>query len=149
MLSLTEPTGGAAVDAVRGQSTLNILDDDGSTAPCEPGDDRLCLAGGRFKVQITWRTNTGLIGAGHGLPLSANSGTFWFFDAANSEMLIKVLDACQGFNAFWVYFAATTDVDFTATVTDTHTGIVKQYANPAGRAAVPVQDTFTFATCGR
>ncbi|HEV7506702.1 MAG TPA: Calx-beta domain-containing protein [Thermoanaerobaculia bacterium] len=149
MLSLTDPTGGATVDTVRGEAVLNILDDDGSTAPCEPGDDRLCLAGGRFKVQIAWRTGTGQIGAGHGLPLSANSGTFWFFDASNSEMLIKVLDACQGFNAFWVYFAATTDVDFTATVTDTRTGIVKQYANPAGRAAVPVQDTSTFATCGR
>lgn len=149
MLSLTDPTGGATVDTVRGESVLSILDDDGPTTPCEPGDDRLCLAGGRFKVQITWRTSTGLIGAGHGLPLSANSGTFWFFDATNSEMLIKVLDACQGFNAFWVYFAATTDIDFTATVTDTRTGIVKQYANPAGRAAVPVQDTFTFATCGR
>jgi ribosomal protein L35AE/L33A len=149
MLSLTDPTGGATVDTVRGEAVLNILDDDGSTAPCEPGDDRLCLAGGRFEVQITWRTGTGLIGAGHGAPLSASSGTFWFFDASNAEMLIKVLDACQGFNAFWVYFAATTDVDFTATVTDTRTGIVKQYANPAGRAAVPVQDTFTFATCGR
>jgi hypothetical protein len=57
MLSLTEPTGGATVDTVRGESVLNILDDDGSMTPCEPGDDRLrlCLAGGRFKVQITWR----------------------------------------------------------------------------------------------
>jgi hypothetical protein len=64
-------------------------------------------------------------------------------------MLIKVLDACQGFNSFWVFFAATTDVDFTATVTDTRTGVVKQYSNPAGRAAQPVQDTFTFKTCGR
>ena len=149
LLSLTDPTGGAVIDSLRGTSTLNILDDDGSTAPCEPGDDRLCLAGGRFKVQITWRTGAGQIGNGHGLPLSVNSGTFWFFDASNSEMLIKVLDACNGFNAFWVYFAATTDVDFTATVTDTHTGVVKQYTNPSGRAAEPVQDTFTFATCGR
>ncbi|MEA2600407.1 MAG: hypothetical protein QOF89_1399 [Acidobacteriota bacterium] len=149
LLSLADPTGGATIDPVRGAATLNILDDDGPTTPCEPGDDRLCLAGGRFKVQIVWRTGAGQIGNGHSLPLSANSGTFWFFDASNSEMLIKVLDACNGFNAYWVYFAATTDVDFTATVTDTHTGIVKQYTNPAGRAAVPVQDTFTFATCGR
>ena len=149
MLALSAPTGGATVDSARGTSTLSILDDDGSTAACVDDDKTLCLADDRFKVEITWRTGEGSIGVGHGSHLSANSGTFWFFDPSNAEMLIKVLDACQGFNSFWVFFAATTDVDFTATVTDTHTGVVKQYQNPAGRAAQPVQDTFTFATCGR
>jgi hypothetical protein len=149
LLALSTPTGGATVDATRGASTLSILDDDGSTTACVDDDDTLCLADDRFKVEITWRTGQGAVGVGHGSHLSASSGTFWFFDASNTEMLIKVLDACQGFNSFWVFFAATTDVDFTATVTDTHTGVVKQYSNPAGRAAQPVQDTFTFATCGR
>jgi hypothetical protein len=149
MLALSDPTGGATVDAARGTSTLSILDDDGSTTACVDDDRTLCLAGDRFKVEITWRTGQGAVGVGHGSHLSANSGTFWFFDPSNAEMLIKVLDACQGFNSFWVFFAATTDVDFTATVTDTRTGVVKQYQNPAGRAAQPVQDTFTFATCGR
>ena len=51
MLSLTDPTGGATVDNVRGESVLNILDDDGPTTPCEPGDDRLCLAGGHNPQQ--------------------------------------------------------------------------------------------------
>jgi hypothetical protein len=37
--------------------------------------------------------------------------------------------------------------DFTVTVTDTATGVVKQYVNPLGQAAAPVQDTFTFAGC--
>ncbi|MBW8873797.1 MAG: hypothetical protein JF614_02445 [Acidobacteria bacterium] len=149
LLSLVDPTGGATVDATRGSATLTILDDDGSTSSCVEDDRTLCLAGGRFKVEIVWRTSQGLIGAGHGSRLSGSSATFWFFDPSNAEMLIKVLDACNGFNAFWVYFAATTDVDFTATVTDTRTGIVKQYTNPSGRAAMPVQDTSTFATCGR
>jgi hypothetical protein len=149
LLTLSDATGGATVDPTRGTATLDILDDEGGTAACEPGDDTLCLAGGRFKVQIVWRTGQGATGVGHGAPLSAVSGTFWFFDPANAEMLIKVLDACQGFHSFWVFFAATTDVDFTATVTDTHTGIVKQYSNPSGRAAQPVEDTSTFATCGR
>jgi hypothetical protein len=149
MLALSAPTGGATVDSARGASTLSILDDDGSTAACVDDDKTLCLADDRFKVEITWRTGEGSIGVGHGSHLSANSGTFWFFDPSNAEMLIKVLDACQGFNSFWVFFAATTDVAFTATVTDTRTGVVKQYQNPAGRAAQPVQDTFTFATCGR
>jgi hypothetical protein len=149
MLALSDPTGGATIDSARGTSTLSILDDDGSTTACVDDDDTLCLADDRFKVEITWRTGQGAVGVGHGARLSGNSGTFWFFDSSNTEMLIKVLDACQGFNSFWVFFAATTDVDFTATVTDTRTGVVKQYQNPAGRAAQPVQDTFTFATCGR
>ncbi len=149
LLTLSAPTGGATVDPARGTATLNLLDDDGPTAACVQDDDTLCLADDRFKVEVVWRTGEGSTGVGHGARLSGSSGTYWFFDASNTEMLIKVLDACQGFDSFWVFFAATTDVDFTATVTDTRTGVVKQYSNPAGRAAQPVQDTFTFKTCGR
>ena len=45
-----------------------------------------------------------------------------------------------GLNAHWVFFAATTNVDFTLTVTDTQTGVSRQYRNPYGQAADPVQD---------
>jgi len=34
-------------------------------------------------------------------------------------------------------------------VTDTHTGIVKEYKNNLGQIAPPVQDTATFQTCGQ
>jgi len=149
LLSLSDPTGGATVDSLRGEATLNILDDDAATTACVQGDSTLCLLDGRFKVDIVWRTSGGSIGAGHGAKLSSSSGTFWFFDSSNLEMLIKVLDACQRSGTYWVFFAATTDVDFTATVTDTHTGVVKQYTNTAGRPAEPVQDTTTFKTCGQ
>ena len=47
----------------------------------------------------------------------------------------------------WVFFAATTKVDFTLMVTDTRTGISKQYRNPLGLAAEPIQDVQTFASC--
>jgi hypothetical protein len=46
-----------------------------------------------------------------------------------------------------VFFAATTNVDSTLTVTDTVSGVSKSYNNLLGRAALPVQDTFTFQTC--
>ena len=68
----------------------------------------------------------------------------WFFRKGNKELLIKVLDACDTFEAYWVFFAATTNVDFTVKVTDTETGLVKEYTNTGGNAADPVQDTFTF-----
>ncbi|HYL04796.1 MAG TPA: hypothetical protein VE075_02085 [Thermoanaerobaculia bacterium] len=44
---------------------------------------------------------------------------------------------------FWVFFGALSDVEYTLTVTDTATGVVKTYHNPAGRLA-SVADTSAF-----
>jgi hypothetical protein len=44
-----------------------------------------------------------------------------------------------------VFFAATTNVGFDLTVTDTRTGRQRTYANASGTAAAPVQDTAAFA----
>ncbi len=41
--------------------------------------------------------------------------------------------------------AATTDVEYTLSVTDTVTGVTREYFNPSGRASPAVIDTF--ATC--
>jgi hypothetical protein len=146
-LVLANPTGGASLDPVRGTASLTILDDDGSTAACAPSPTTACLAGGRFAVTVQWRTPQGGVGPGRVQPTSDRSALVWFFNQANVEMLIKVLDACSNFDRYWVFFAATTNVDFTVTVTDTATGIVKQYSNPMGQAAAPVQDTVTFEGC--
>ncbi len=149
LLALSNPTGGAEIDDDEGAAILNLLDDDAATEACSPSADTLCLAGGRFAAEISYRTPNAGTGHGHAVPLSGQSGLFWFFDQANAEMLIKVIDGCQvpGLNAYWVFYAATTNVDFTMTVTDTETGVVKQYNNPYGLAAKPVQDVFTFRSC--
>ena len=78
-----------------------------------------------------------------------DSAVLWFFNASNLEMLIKVLNACQVNNRYWVFFAATTNVELHLTVTDTQTGQVRTYFNPLDKAALPVQDTSAFATCPR
>ncbi len=149
LLGLSNPTGGAEIDADEGTAILNLLDDDAATEACSPSADTLCLAGGRFAAEISFRTPNAGTGHGHAVPLSGQSGLFWFFDSSNAEMLIKVIDGCQvpGLNAYWVFYAATTNVDFTMTVTDTATGVVKQYNNPYGLAAKPVQDVLTFRSC--
>ena len=72
---------------------------------------------------------------------------FWFFNADNWEMLIKVLNGCSITNHFWVFAAATTNVEYTLQVTDTDTGVVKQYFNPLGVSAAAITDTGAFATC--
>ena len=151
LLQLANPTGGATIDPAQGSSLLNILDDDGSTSPCEPGDDSGCAQGSRFAIEATYRTGNGLIGRGQMVPLSGNTVGIWFFSPDNIEVLVKTLDAC-GFTArpaYWLFYAATTNVDFTLRVTDTHTGLVKEYKNLLGQIAPSVQDTTTFQTCGQ
>ena len=147
-LSLGNAAGGVTIDAERGESELTIFDDDGDTSPCVEGPETLCLGDdGQFSAQIVWRTRQGDTGPGAATTLSTASGAFSFFDVANIEMLVKVLDGCAVNGSQWVFFSATTNVDFTVTVTDTATGKVKQYLNPQGQNADPILDTRGFASC--
>ena len=149
LLDLSGASGGAGIDPVRGSALLHLLDDDGSQAACVPTGTNLCLLGGRFAAQITYRTPNNGTGAGHAVGYSNQTGLFWFFNQDNVEMLLKVVDGCNvpGLNAHWIFFSATTNVDFTLTVTDTQTGVSKQYRNPLGLAAEPIQDVSTFRSC--
>jgi len=70
-------------------------------------------------------------------PTGARScGTFWFFDPsdeANFELCLKVLDGTSFNDRFWVFAAATTNVEYTLTVTDTASGARKVFnPNPDG-----------------
>lgn len=123
---------------------------DGSVSPvCTPGPTVMCLNDERFKVELDWRRVNNQRGPGEVVQQgSDDSGLFYFFDPDNWEMLIKVIDACNSaFNSFWVFYAATTNVEFTVTVTDTQTGVVNNYFNPLENPALPIQDTSAFATC--
>ncbi len=113
-----------------------------STTLCidnQPGDRR-------FQVRATFATSQagGVSGSGRAVQLSTlgvtEGGLFWFFDAKNPEMLIKVLNACGVNNRFWVFYAATTNVGFHVTVTDMATGHSADYTNPDIHTAPPVQD---------
>jgi endonuclease I len=115
--------------------------------PCTPGPARLCLNGGRFEVTARWETPDGAAGDGHALPLTVDTGYFWFFNSANVEILLKVLDGCGLNQHFWVFAGGLTNVRTTLTVTDTRTGQVKTYDNPQGTAFLPIQDTAAFRTC--
>ncbi|HVT16614.1 MAG TPA: Calx-beta domain-containing protein [Thermoanaerobaculia bacterium] len=121
-----------------------------SPGPCIADANTLCLgAGGRFKATVAWATADGKSGMGTviSLPSNPDSGLFYFFGPNNIEMLIKVLNACVPFNGYWVFFAATTNVQITVTVVDTKSGQTRVYFNQVNQAALPVQDTGAFATC--
>jgi hypothetical protein len=109
-------------------------------------DTALCL-GGRYRVETRWRDFEGHAGSGHAVPLTGDTGTFWFFDPTNIETIVKVLDG-QGINGHaWIFYGALSDVEYTLTVTDTQTGLTRQYFNPQGQLA-SVGDTHGFGPLG-
>ncbi len=118
----------------------------GPVTPCVADANTLCLNNGRFKVQVAWKTGTGN-GAGSVVTSAADSGLLWFFDVSNWELLVKVLNGCTINNRYWVFLAATTDVEYTLTVTDSQNGAVKVYFHPQGQPAQSITDTSAFATC--
>lgn len=119
--------------------------------PCVPSSNTLCLddhpGDQRFQVQVSVDTaeGGGLHGPGTDISLASlgvsQGGIFWFFGATNPEMLIKVVNACPIGSQIWVFYAALTNVGFSVTVTDTHTGRSRTYTNPDLTTAAPVQDT--------
>ncbi|HXV92878.1 MAG TPA: hypothetical protein VD813_06245, partial [Pseudonocardia sp.] len=100
------------------------------TSPCAPDDLTLCLNGGRFAARVGWQDFRGGSGPGHAVPLTGDTGAFWFFRPSNLELALKVLDG-RGANGFWwIFYGSLSNVPFTLTVRDTETGEVQTYVNP-------------------
>ncbi|HSS77224.1 MAG TPA: ELWxxDGT repeat protein, partial [Thermoanaerobaculia bacterium] len=118
-----------------------------SGSGCQPSATTLCLNAGRFAVAAHWKTTGGNEGAGTAVPLSADTGYFWFFGPANVEAILKVLDGRSLNDAFWVFYGALSNVEYTLTVTDTQTGLARRYLNPQGQFA-SVGDTAGFGPLG-
>ena len=138
-----DPTGDASSDLR--PSTLDLRPLSGSEAACTPGDSTLCLNNGRFKVEVTWRVpSQGTSGKGTAVPLTGDTGQFWFFSSNNIELVIKVLDGTAVNGQFWVFYGALSNVEYTIKVTDTVTGYEKTFVNPSGNLA-SVADTSGFS----
>jgi cell wall-associated protease len=119
----------------------------GSLANCTETATSMCLSGGRFRVEASWRLPSGEAGSGRVVRLTPDTGYFWFFNSANVEMFVKVLNACGLGSRFWVFGGGLTNVEVRLRVTDTVTNQVREYVNPAGVAFKPIQDTNAFTTC--
>ncbi len=120
----------------------------GEVRACAGDDQTLCLNEGRFQVTAEWATAGGATGRGGSVPLTADTGAFWFFDPANVEMVVKLLDGCGLNEHFWVFAGGLTDTEVQLTVVDTETGIAGTWFNPEGTLLAPVQDIEAFETCG-
>ncbi|HSS78529.1 MAG TPA: fibronectin type III domain-containing protein [Thermoanaerobaculia bacterium] len=112
-----------------------------SAGTCAPGS--LCLFGGRFQASVAWTAPGFGSGTGTPVPLTDVSGMFWFFDAANIELVVKVIDARTVNGKFWVFYGALSDVQYDLTVTDTSTGFSHTYHNNQGNLCGK-GDTSTF-----
>ncbi len=147
-------------DGAQDLVTTNLLEDigwqinPGTGGDCTADATTLCLPGDdRFEVSVYFETTQGSGSMGNATAISLDSigitkgGIFAFSDPANPEFLVKILDGCSINNRWWVFFAATTNVGFDLTVTDTATSTTMVYSNPDVHAADTITDTQAFATC--
>ena len=102
------------------------------TASCAADATALCLTAGRFRVEVNWKDFQGNTGRGQAIGLTADTGYFWFFNSANVELVVKVLDARGVDGHFWVFYGALSNVEYEIVVIDTETGESTRYANPSG-----------------
>ncbi|MCP3964250.1 MAG: hypothetical protein GY719_40995 [bacterium] len=144
------PGAGTPIEVVDGKLTSGV---DFALAPrgatCVPTSTSLCLNQGRFRAEVLWTDAQGQTDFGQGVPITGDTGYFWFFDSDNVELVVKVLDACvEPFQRFWVFAGGLTDVRAVLTITDTATGDIEIYDNPLGTPFAPITDTDAFDTCG-
>ncbi len=106
--------------------------------------EELPLRGGRFLLRADWQTAGGLGGSARAVELTADTGAFWFFDPANLELMVKLVDGCGVNGHFWLLAGGLTDVGVVLTVEDTLTGVSRTWSNPLGTPFEPLQDVLAF-----
>jgi hypothetical protein len=103
----------------------------------------LCLEGGLFQVTAVYDVGDGVTHKAQAGPIG-NSGYLWFFSSDNAEAMVKMIDACSLGGNYWFFAAGLTNLHVVITATDTVTGAIRIYSNPANTAFQPVQDTAAF-----
>src|SRR5260370_1101358 len=104
-------------------------------APCVPDQTTLCLSGGRFRITATFDTGNGAPGNAQAVPLG-KSGYFWFFNSANIEVLVKLLDGCSLGGHFLFFAPRLPAVQGTITAQDTPTHAPPAHTHTP-RTAIP------------
>ena len=83
------------------------------TVEVDPASQDLYLQNGEFLVQVEWSTSDGALrGKGYAVPLSKESGTFWFFQGSNPEIMVKILDGRPVNGHWWVFISSNTSLEF-------------------------------------
>ncbi len=96
------------------------------------GETALFLQDCRFYVTARWRDPaTGEEGTAVARPLTSDTGMFWFFEPSNIELTVKLLDGTTFNGHWWVFWSQMTTLEVSLEVTDTETGKVVTYTDPA------------------
>jgi hypothetical protein len=114
------------------------------SSPCVPDAHTLCLEVLRFQVTAVFAVGDGSFQAAQVGPLGNSSGYLWFFSPDNAEAIVKMFPGCSLGGDYWLFAAGLTNLRVVINVTDTVTGAVRTYTNPAGTAFQPIQDTAAF-----
>jgi hypothetical protein len=139
-------TGFFTKSRVRSQSAALEFDDDLVRAPgsqqltastCVADSTTVCMLGNRFQVRVKRGTVYQQV-----IPVTSQTAFFSFFSPDNLEIFVKILDGTGLNGKYWVYFGSMTDQSYTVEVTDTMTGVVKNY--PSGQAFCGNADTSAF-----
>lgn len=143
-VALLGGTDGVDVAAIFGtvDEPADLAPNAGSVAAVEGGT--ILLQGGRFLLDVYWRTAKGEEGVAEEVVAVDDSVVLEFFGPENWEILAKVLDGCPVNDHWWVFYSGATAVGFDLTVTDTLTGARKTYSSPIGQATVALNDTAAF-----
>ena len=100
---------------------------------CADSPNVLCLAGGRFQVEVAWHDqHNGGSGLGTAITGSDKTGYFWFFNTPTSSWWSRCSTRGPVNGYFWFFYGALSDVQYTLTVTDVTTGERRFYDNSPG-----------------
>ncbi len=130
-----------------GAYSLTLTCGNTTTKTCVENPTTLCIGNNRFQVQATFNAGSSGSGNAQAVALTSDTGYLWFFEAANVEAVIKVIDGCALNSHYWIFAGGLTNVNVVITVTDLQTNTVKTYTNKANTEFQPIQDTSAFATC--
>ncbi len=145
LLALLAAVSSATVAAASEGAAARV---DAGGISCSSGGNIVCLGGdGRYRVRTEWRLSDGTTGDGVGLELTRDTGAFHFFDPANLEIVVKVLDGCGVNGQVWVFAAGLTDVGVVVVVRDLVTDETARYTNDVGTPFRPIRDIEALGGC--
>jgi hypothetical protein len=103
---------------------------------CSPSPVNLCFEQNFFEVTVEFTDpRTGVKGTARSVPITEDTGAFWFFDPSNLELMVKVLDGTSINGHYWIFFGGLSDVDYTVTLTEHGFGSQRVYRNRRGELA--------------
>ena len=145
-MAFAEPAGGSAASVLPVPAGRPPPQPKKRASTCAPG--ALCLLDGRFEVTAVWTKADGETGPATPFPGGGTTGYMSFFSPGNIELAVKVLDGRTHNDAFWLFAAGLTDVDYELTVTDKGRPLLAHLHEPEPRLLRPRRHVPRFPQSG-